>query len=501
MTTGAKGLYGFGGLDGNTMSASQNSSAFRNNLTGPFGGDSMPQADFTGFDNMLGDANLMSQADMSGFGNMIGGAMSGLSHRARGGAVAIAQEILRQHHEREHARKGGVMGAVAFAPPPKSSYPSVDQLANTAANQAAIPRNFNFNNSMQAYYDLINSGKMTPTAAQAYVGNFSKEAQQGGQLNFGAVNEQTGRAIGMAQWLGPRASAFKDYASSTNQPWQSESANIGYFNKERDTDRRIQHIDDAIQQQTDPHVASAMVAHNYEHPGAGEIRSSMPARMAFTDKVGEIANNGNPFQGNALNDTMARLNAPAPEPAAAPDAAPDSSLPERKSEEIADAPDAEGMEDYARGGVIGDALYRLRKHYAEGGGEGDPERREHELPMMARAPEAAQMAQLDRSVDRPSSNASDFVAHQLRDDGRQLPQSDEKEGWRTGERLGLMGAAMAPGTGAMSAAGYYPSVDHASGFEPSLRENVREGNYGTAALQGLGAAGDAAYAIPVVGRP
>lgn len=31
---------------------------------------------------------------------------------------------------------------------------------------------FDYGNSMRMYYDLINSGKMTPQAAAAYVGNF-----------------------------------------------------------------------------------------------------------------------------------------------------------------------------------------------------------------------------------------------------------------------------------------------------------------------------------------
>jgi hypothetical protein len=46
----------------------------------------------------------------------------------------------------------------------------------------------------------------------------------------------------------------------------------------------------------------------------------------------------------------------------------------------------------------------------------------------------------------------------------------------------------APGAGILEAAGYYPGAE--GGYAPSLVENLRQGNYGTAGLQGLGAAGD-----------
>ena len=66
-----------------------------------------------------------------------------------------------------------------------------------------------------------------------------------------------------------------------------------------------------------------------------------------------------------------------------------------------------------------------------------------------------------------------------------------------------------PGAAAAEIAGFYPAfpgeeVDveemlRSEARAPSLAENIEEGNYGTAALQGLGGLGDLAVAIPVVG--
>lgn len=62
---------------------------------------------------------------------------------------------------------------------------------------------------------------------------------------------------------------------------------------------------------------------------------------------------------------------------------------------------------------------------------------------------------------------------------------------------GLLAGSFAPGAGIADAAGVYPNAE--GGFDPSLRENFKQGNYFTSALQGLGALGDASYAIPAVG--
>lgn len=49
-------------------------------------------------------------------------------------------------------------------------------------------------------------------------------------------------------------------------------------------------------------------------------------------------------------------------------------------------------------------------------------------------------------------------------------------------------SSIAPGAGALDAMGYYPNAE--GGYAPSLVENLRQGNYGTAGLQSLGAMGD-----------
>lgn len=77
------------------------------------------------------------------------------------------------------------------------------------------------------------------------------------------------------------------------------------------------------------------------------------------------------------------------------------------------------------------------------------------------------------------------------------PQYDPEAGLLTGKRAGLMAAGFAPGSGVATAAGKFPTAE--GGFEPSVREDIREKRYGSAALKALGAAGDIAYAAPVVG--
>ena len=79
----------------------------------------------------------------------------------------------------------------------------------------------------------------------------------------------------------------------------------------------------------------------------------------------------------------------------------------------------------------------------------------------------------------------------------------------TGSQAAYFGAQLAPGAGALDAGGYMPSMPSREQglldtavqgqFNPSIRQNIREGNYGTAILQGLGLLGDAAYGIPLAG--
>jgi hypothetical protein len=68
---------------------------------------------------------------------------------------------------------------------------------------------------------------------------------------------------------------------------------------------------------------------------------------------------------------------------------------------------------------------------------------------------------------------------------------------RLGKQAGLIGLGFAPGSGVADYFGKFPAVE--GGTEPSAVENFQKGNYGTAALQGLGAMGDLAMAVPVAG--
>lgn len=67
----------------------------------------------------------------------------------------------------------------------------------------------------------------------------------------------------------------------------------------------------------------------------------------------------------------------------------------------------------------------------------------------------------------------------------------------TAVQLGLLGGSFLPGAGMADYMGYYPSAQ--GGYEPSAAKNIQQGNYLTAGLQGLGAMGDAAMAIPLLG--
>lgn len=77
------------------------------------------------------------------------------------------------------------------------------------------------------------------------------------------------------------------------------------------------------------------------------------------------------------------------------------------------------------------------------------------------------------------------------------PQYDPEAGMLTAKRAGLMAAGFAPGSGIATAAGQFPTAE--GGKEPSMAEDWRKGEYLSAGLKGLGAAGDIAYGVPLVG--
>lgn len=64
------------------------------------------------------------------------------------------------------------------------------------------------------------------------------------------------------------------------------------------------------------------------------------------------------------------------------------------------------------------------------------------------------------------------------------------------QTAGLLAGQMAPGAGSVDAAGYYPDPFQPNRRLPSLRENIRQGNYLDAGFQGLGLLGDAVIAVP-----
>lgn len=77
------------------------------------------------------------------------------------------------------------------------------------------------------------------------------------------------------------------------------------------------------------------------------------------------------------------------------------------------------------------------------------------------------------------------------------------------EQAAYLAAQFAPGAAMADASGMMPSMPEkgqglmstaqSGQFNPSIRQNLQQGNYLDAALQGLGAVGDAAYAIPLAG--
>lgn len=93
--------------------------------------------------------------------------------------------------------------------------------------------------------------------------------------------------------------------------------------------------------------------------------------------------------------------------------------------------------------------------------------------------------------------ASAFVRSQLYGGEEQMRQQDDAAGALTRDQLALMGLGMAPGSGIAAATGNFPRAG--GGYEPSLMDDVRAGELGSAAMKGLGALGDAASIIPGVG--
>jgi hypothetical protein len=178
---------------------------------------------------------------------------------------------------------------------------------------------FNYGPSMQLYYDMINSGKMTPEAAAGYAGNFSYEASGRGknQINPAAVEggQPFNKAgIGYAQWTNAhrgnlgRHSDFLNFAKQTGQPWNTHLANLDYFNKERSENPFVMRADEKVQAQPTIREAATHVMQDYERPGAAEAAKSLHHRIGMAEHIGDIAQAGNPFEGTALAEESARSN-------------------------------------------------------------------------------------------------------------------------------------------------------------------------------------------------
>jgi hypothetical protein len=176
----------------------------------------------------------------------------------------------------------------------------------------------------------------------------------------------------------------------------------------------------------------------------------------------------------------------------------------------------EGTQHAANGGAVDDALKLAhhtlsnRRAYATDGAvpdenfEGDvqfaPEEAQQAqapLPLMAQDPTQQHLEQAFSFEGRPQKDPSQFVQQELNTAEPQVKQYNPEAGMLTAKEAGLMAAGMAPGAGIASAAGQFPTAE--GGKEPSLREDWNAGNYGSALLKALGAAGDVAYGVPLAG--
>ena len=162
---------------------------------------------------------------------------------------------------------------------------------------------FDYKPSMQLYFDLINSGKMTPQAAAGYAGNFSHESKNAGHMNYGAMEQGANpgvAGIGAAQWTNNKVHGHIDpnhgrrtdlmnFANANNKPWQDPSLQHDFFNHERQNNPWVRSQDLKVQASPNIDSATANVAKYYERPNAAALHSSMPARQAFAHGVDDRA--------------------------------------------------------------------------------------------------------------------------------------------------------------------------------------------------------------------
>jgi Phage tail lysozyme len=287
LPTDIMNLYGLNENQGGQSQSSGDQDVYAKGRDALYGGGQMG--------NMMGAANMMGATNMmGGFGGM------GFSH---GGSV----DALLNHYRRAY-KSGG--------------HPPFD-------------KGFDYNPSMQMYYDLINSGKMTPQAAAGYVGNFSHEANMKGALDPAAVemNKPANTAgIGMAQWTNNRINGhispdigrrhdLETYAAGAGKPWQDQNVQTGFFNQERQDNDWVRKQDLKVQSQPDIQSATSAVGKYYERPNPAALRESMPSRQAFAQGVDQRANgwtNGTIFQNYQTPNTSQNVVAQIKQDAAPP---------------------------------------------------------------------------------------------------------------------------------------------------------------------------------------
>jgi N-acetylmuramoyl-L-alanine amidase len=105
-------------------------------------------------------------------------------------------------------------------------------------------------------------------------------------------------------------------------------------------------------------------------------------------------------------------------------------------------------------------------------------------PMMAESPDAVKRA---LSVADQHSTPHEFVQSQLfnPNDEKQLPQYDPEAGARTAKQAALTAYGMTDAGGIQQALGYMPKAE--GGYEPSVAEDFKSGNYLASALGAMGA--------------
>lgn len=130
-------------------------------------------------------------------------------------------------------------------------------------------------------YDYFVSQGYKPHQAAGLVGNLMAESN----LNTGAVSKADGRdgsdSIGIAQWNGPRAAAFNQYATANKLNPSDINAQLGFINQELNTTEKA--AGDRLRSSQDVNQATA-AAVGYERP-AGYTQQNPQGAIAFDKRL------------------------------------------------------------------------------------------------------------------------------------------------------------------------------------------------------------------------